>query len=205
MTEKRDSEAESPERWSRDVLRRFREGDLSLLEVIFKEHNVVIARLARARLRRGSGETSEFDVDTAVLDTFERAFEPRARLSYDGIRPFRAFLLGIARNVLLERLRGDELARARFDAVAVEAVDPEPGPEARLADAQLEALLRRFATMLNNQDRALFETRFDEGLSQEDAAAALGLSRGKLRRREERLRVRLLAHLEAHGYFDPER
>lgn len=162
---------------------------------------MVVARFARGRLRRGGAGASEFDVDTAVLDTFERAFEPRARLAYDGLRPFRAFLLGIARNVLLERLRVDELSRSRFEVVALDAEDPAPGPEQRLVDAELTGLLTGFAGTLRADDRALFAARFEAGVSQEEAAAALGVSRGKVRRREERLRVRLLAHLEAHGYF----
>ena len=48
----------------------------------------------------------------------------------------------------------------------------------------------------------MFRARFEQYLSQEEAAASLGLTRIQVRRVEAKLRRDLFVHLRASGYLD---
>lgn len=186
------------------LLRGFREGDPAALSEVFRTHVEVLTRVLRARAHQGGAFAhvrSAMEIENVVFETFARAFEPRTRATYDGVRPYGYYLLGIARNVVLEQLR-------RRDQPSGLDLEEMAGPE--LADSQgeqlhedreLEGLLEEFRRGLDEAEARLYELRFVEGLPQEDASARLGLSRIQLRRRERALKQRLLEHLHARGYL----
>lgn len=195
--------------WERGLLKRFREGAPDALAEVFRQHGDVLVRRLRAAAWRGKGFErlrSEFELENTVLEVFARAFEPRARQVYDGVRPFEHFLMGIARNFLLEEARcreqpsginGDldrELERAL-------AQDPQRDVEQALVDRELEELLQRFKSALEPEDAQIYDLRFTQELGQEDAAEKMGLSRIQLRRRELALKKRLLEFLKDRGYL----
>ncbi|HET6584289.1 MAG TPA: sigma factor-like helix-turn-helix DNA-binding protein, partial [Nannocystaceae bacterium] len=64
--------------------------------------------------------------------------------------------------------------------------------------AELDGIVRAFLDRLDDADRRLLTARFVDGLSQRDAALALGLGRQQVRGREAKLRAALLDHLRAH-------
>jgi RNA polymerase sigma factor (sigma-70 family) len=149
------------------------------------------------------------ELENVVLEVFARAFEPKTRLRYDGLRPYEHFLLGIARNVVLEQARQRELPSG--SPMDLERDRPDewnrifdasfPPVEEQLEDREVQKLLEVFHRGLGEEDAQLFDSRFLQGLGQEDAAKALGLSRIQLRRQELALKRRLLAHLQAAGYL----
>ncbi|WP_284668735.1 sigma-70 family RNA polymerase sigma factor [Myxococcus sp. SDU36] len=141
---------------------------------------------------------SAMELENVLLETFARAFEPRTRAAYDGARPYGYFLMGIARNVLLEQ------ARLREVAVGLEPFEEtgqEEGLSQVLEDREVEALLAGFKEGLSQEERRLFELRFGEELSQEAAASRMGLTRIQVRRREHRIKTRLLGFLQTRGYL----
>src|SRR5690606_10346959 len=157
-------------------------------------HAEQVARLLRhgfgfesgGRRHRFVGFGSGFELQDVLHETFRRAFEPRARAAYDGIRPYGAYVCTIARNLVLRSFRARELLFPLADgeqptAPSPAAIDDGPSPERELHDAEIRELVAGFLAALAPEDRRLIELRFVEGLSQRDAAAALGLGRQRVR------------------------
>ncbi|MCP3142975.1 RNA polymerase sigma factor [Pyxidicoccus xibeiensis] len=146
---------------------------------------------------------STMELENLLLETFARAFEPRARAAYDGTRPYGHFLMGIARNVLLEQTRNREVSVGLepFGDPA-EVTEDGGGLAQTLEDREVEALVAGFKEGLTTEERRLFELRFGEGLAQETAASQLGLTRIQVRRREHGIKTRLLGFLQARGYLE---
>jgi RNA polymerase sigma-70 factor (ECF subfamily) len=185
----------------------FRAGDHRALERVYRAHVNEVAQLLRRGFsfqnREGTyrfrGYRSEFDLENALQEVFLRAFSERARLAYDGLRPYGAYLVAIARNVVI-----DEFRRLAKDAETFAAEHEEhlPAPAPDLEAEELGRLLVRTLEGLEPRERELYEIRFARGLSQRDAARALGLTRIQVRRRENHLKRRLLEVLRGGGYAE---
>jgi RNA polymerase sigma factor (sigma-70 family) len=203
----------APNGWPRALLSGFRAGEREALTAVYRMHAETVALLLRhgfsfesgGHRHRFAGYGSGFELQDALHETFRRAFEPRAREGYDGIRPYGAYVTTIARNLVLRTFRAREvLFPLESDAepgVApmLTAVDVGPTPERELHDRQVLELVERFLATLTPDDRRLIELRHVEGLSQRDAADALGLGRQRIRTREQAVRAKLLAYLREHG------
>lgn len=195
--------------WDSELLRRFREGDPDALATVYREHAEALARSLRT-LAFGRRELPQLrwqvDIENTVLETFARAFEPRARAVYDGVRPYGHFLVGIARNVLHEQARSREFATGLS---VVEAADLHAASQGELEasagdlyeDRELLDLLGQFERDLSEEERRLYALRFDQAVPQETAADQLGLSRIQLRRRELALKKKAVEFLRARGYL----
>ena len=100
----------------------------------------------------------------------------------------RAYLFTIARNLGIDRWR------RRRNRISVEldggseavSICPDDLAAERELRAQTEAL-SQYVEQLPSSIARVYETRFVRGLSQRDAAAALGISRRQLRTLEQRL------------------
>jgi RNA polymerase sigma factor (sigma-70 family) len=99
----------------------------------------------------------------AVQEVFVRAFGPAARSGFDGLRPYRPYLLTIARN-----LRIDALRRARVQLVPLDDALPDPAaaPEEvqehqRLCDAAAD-----YVTGLDPESQRFVELRVVQETSQ---------------------------------------
>lgn len=205
-----DSDALAPNGWSRELLRGFKAGEREALTAVYRMHAQDVALLLRhgfafeagGRPRRFVGYGSGFELQDALHETFRRAFEPSARLAYDGIRPYGGYVATIARNLVLRSFRAREaMFPVEGDALdsGVRAVDLGPSPEHAVHDDQVRGLVDRFLATLAPDERALIEARFVRGLSQRDAADTLGLGRQRIRTHEKALRAKLLAYLREHG------
>jgi RNA polymerase sigma-70 factor (ECF subfamily) len=185
----------------------FRAGDHRALERVYRAHVNEVAQLLRRGFSfqnqegtyRFRGYRSEFDLENALQEAFLRAFSERARLAYDGLRPYGAYLAAIVRNVVIDAFR--RLAKEAGTFVAEREDDP-PAPASDLEAEELGRLLVGALNGLEAADRELYEIRFTRGLSQREAARALGLSRIQIRRRENRVKRRLLEALRAGGYAE---
>lgn len=98
-------------------LEAFRCGQRAALERVYRTYARGIERYLRALAR--SNAQREFAQGSAIADflqeVFVRAFAPRARQSYDGVRDYGAYLATIARNCFIDALRakGERFCRAR--------------------------------------------------------------------------------------------
>jgi RNA polymerase sigma factor (sigma-70 family) len=213
----------------RELLDRFRRGDRSALETVYRHYVTEVATFlqrgfnfqSRDRTLRFTGYTQPFDLDNALQETFTRAFKESARLGYDGLRPYRNYLFAIARNLVVDEFRNREVAMSPF----IEADRrPEPtvhdGEEAAPASAlssegsqgasaehdflgqELRALYAGFVTRLEARDRTFFHARFEEQQSQVEAGQRCGLSHMQARTLEKKLRARFLAYMHEKGYLE---
>jgi RNA polymerase sigma factor (sigma-70 family) len=197
----------------RDLLTRFRAGDRAALDHVYRHYIDPVTRFLRAGFVYSSagqpasfaGFSSPTELEGVVQEVFARAFAPRARLAYDGLRPYIGFLIGISRNVALDDLR--RRARRGETLVAPEGIElaaaaDDAAPEAREV---AESLDRRRARELvasylseecDERDRRLYQLRFDEELPQTEAAERAGLTRIQVRRWETGFKARLLRYLK---------
>jgi RNA polymerase sigma factor (sigma-70 family) len=157
---------------------------------------------------RFRGYREPFDLDNALAETFVRAFKEQARLGYDGIKPYRNYLLTIARNLVIDELRSKDATMSSVvltaDFEATIATDPLDSPTAEegLLAKELGALCSRFIGHLGDRERTFFHARFEEARTQVDAGKQAGLSHMQARTLEKRLRQRLLSFLHDGGYLE---
>ena len=135
--------------------------------------------------------------EDAQQQIFAAAFDERARLSYDGIKPYSAFLRGISRNVIHRMLE----KRTRFERTP-EQVD---APEHTLEDAAMESeqlgLMRRFRQGVDTEpDKTILQLYYVEGWAEERLAAHLGMTRYKTRKVIAALHKQMMKHMTRHGY-----
>ncbi|HSM50882.1 MAG TPA: sigma-70 family RNA polymerase sigma factor [Thermoanaerobaculia bacterium] len=179
---------------------RARAGDEAAFERLVSRHEAALYRLAWRMLGR-----REEALD-AVQEAFLRVF--RGLGSYRGEAAFRTWATGIAINVCRNRLAAAETRASRrsrsLDAPAREGgelrepalPDPSPGPEAEARGAELRRALGRALAELTPEHRAVLLLCEMQGLSYEEAAAALGCRLGTVRSRLARARGALRERLE---------
>src|SRR5688572_11286852 len=96
----------------RQLLEAFRRGDRAALGEVYRHYAPLLTRQLFHGLRvqiEGRPMRVEIggwcDAEVIVQETFTRAFQQRARESYDGLRSYSGFLLGVAKNILLDEWR----------------------------------------------------------------------------------------------------
>lgn len=211
------------------LLEAFKRGDRVAMEVVYKHYARGVGSFLRKgfsfRSNQGSfyfkGITDEGDISAAVQEVFRRAFEERARLSYNGINSFSNWVLAIARNLVINQFRNREIAMSQYISARDErgylaVMDDEVTEEfsgvlygaatlqqdSLFEHGELKGLVEIFMRELNAHDKQLLSLRFVEGLGQEETAKALGSTRMKVRTVEAKLRSRLRAYLRNTGYID---
>ena len=175
----------------------FRRGERDALERVYRSYSPLVWALVRRGVGGERGVGGLLDPEAQrdlVQDIFLALFRPSTRATYDGLRPFSAFVVGVTRNLLLQHRRGSgRRDRHILPAEEVESLERwEPG--APLADELLQtqqdrALVQDFIASLDDADQQLLQLRFVEGRSQRDSAETLGLGRQQLRTREGKLRT----------------
>jgi RNA polymerase sigma factor (sigma-70 family) len=217
-------------REDRSRLERFRAGDPAVLGEVFRRYRGDIEGLllygftfeSRGETCRFKGVRNPADVEDRLHDVFVRAFAPAARLAYDGVSEYGAWLRTIARNATIDHLRSRE---GRLEALAVhlDAAPRDAGHDGGHRAPTLDSLLPRdavapaaepwehaeivrvaqvFLARLDDTERAILELRYRRAVAQEEAARRLGMSAPTLRKRERALFARFLDHMRAHGYFE---
>jgi len=197
----------------RSLLARFRAGEPAALAEVFRMYVGDVTRTLRAGVRlkvdgvptRLPGVVSDFDLENLVQDTFVRAFAPAARHAYDGIRPYGAYLSTIARNLQVDRarhLKRESRRLVHIDDVESRTASENPDPALVLEEGQLRAVLADFKRGLADEDRQLFELRYERSLGLRETAKALGRGLFGVRKADVRLRTTLLTTLRASGFVE---
>jgi RNA polymerase sigma factor (sigma-70 family) len=181
----------------------FRDGNARAMERVFRAYAPLVLHM----VRRGAGGVSGVfgqDEQDLVQEVFARVLRAEARRKYTGLVPFSAYLRGYVRLVLLEKHRP---VRAEVADVFAETAQPldgwEPGtplPDETLLNREQVDAVRAFKNGLSASQRALMETRFEQGVSQRDAAELLGTTRQILRREEGKLVNEFMAFMRRKGF-----
>jgi RNA polymerase sigma-70 factor (ECF subfamily) len=184
-------------------------GDRAALGEVVQRHQAAVFRFARRMLHD----------DAAAEDVLQETFVAALRRAGDfrGEGTVRGWLLAVARNAARMRQRRrvgepsvhepldvlDEPASIEACAALGEAAGFGADPERALAAAEQSAARRVWLSgaleALPWGEREVLWLRDVEGLSGDDAAAALGLSRAAMKSRLHRARLHLLAELRARA------
>ena len=200
----------------RDLLERFRRGDRAALAAVYERYVDDVATLARRGFTMESsghvyvrGATGDGEREL-VQDTFVRAFAEKARLAYDGISPYRPYLLRITKNLMIDRFRASLKDAKQVDAdagsgvgdidslLAANAALPTDQPVDLDWKAQLAATAEYLAT-LDPESRTIVTLRFEDELSQDEVAAKVGCTRRRVRTVEARVQDELRRFLKTRG------
>jgi len=216
---------------NRQLLDQFRGGAREALAAVYRRYVDDVALLVRRGFTMDAGgvvhvrgaRDAEAERDL-VQETFLRAFAEPARRAYDGLRPYRPYLLRITKNLMVDRFRarrreaaaaGDSDsatvggsdgadaggARGVGDIDALLAANGDLGDDGREMEADLDwkALRAAAAEVLGREARRFVALRFEEELSQDEVAARMRVSRRRVRRLEDGVQAGLARHLETRG------
>lgn len=217
----------------RALLDRFKRGERQALEEVYRHFVPEVAAFLQrgftfssaGRTLRFVGYAQPFDLDNALQETFTRAFKESARLGYDGLHPYKNYLLAIARNLVLDEFRNREVAMSPFidqlDAgggaaegpardgeEAAPAVTVSDGPSAGVSAEheylrnELGKLYAAFVARLDERDRTFFRHRFEEQRTQVESGRLSGLSHMQARTLEKKLRRGFLEFMQSNGYLE---
>jgi RNA polymerase sigma factor (sigma-70 family) len=202
----------------RDLLDRFRRGDRAALAEVYERYVDDVAMVVRRGFTMESqglvvAGANDREVEREIIqDTFLRAFAEAARLAYDGLRPYRPYLLRITKNLMIDRLR----ARSREGAAIGDVGDidrlletnapfeaePERDAAEDLRWRLLQARTAEYVAGLDDESRELVRLRFDEELSQDVVASRMRCTRRRVRTLEERVQDGLRRHLKKLNLLD---
>ena len=164
-----------------ELLEAWRAGDRAAGNELFHRHFDSVCRFFASKL---SGE-----IDDLIQKTFLACVEGKERLAQTAT--FRAYLFGVARNVLCRHFRDKSNQRQRVDPLLESAGDLAPGPSRIFAEHREQVLLVNALRSLPLDHQILLELYYWENLSGPELAAALeipeGTVRGRIRRAKELL------------------
>jgi RNA polymerase sigma factor (sigma-70 family) len=171
----------------------FRDGRRDVLADVYRRHvdeveRVVAQGLLRRGARRRNRGVTPVEVPDLVQEVFARAFRDSARRSFDSRRRYSPFLATIARNLVIDWMRRRRVELALPEDIA----DPRMGEaEVPWTDEALLHIVEGYVATLPERLGRVFEQRYVLGRSQTAAATALGITRQRLRTRENKLRAGL--------------
>ncbi|MFZ6178848.1 RNA polymerase sigma factor [Nannocystis pusilla] len=136
----------------------------------------------------------------ACEDLAQETFEVvvRRRDAFRGDSPFRAYVYGIARFVLVAHIRRRQRHGKRFEPAEDSAIDPatEGSVTALFADRELEYIVVQALRSLPLDDQILVELKDWEGLTQAELADLFEAPQPTVARRLQRARTRLREAVE---------
>lgn len=168
------TEAKAEPDWQRDaeLLEAWRRGDMNAGRRLHQRHVGAVTRFFASKVAEGH--------EDLVQVTFLRLIEGRDRVRTGIV--IRAFILGIARNVLHEHLRrrsGPSRGEPRLD----EMPSPTPSPVALIDRGHHERRLREGLERLPEIHRQILELFYWQGLNAGEIAEVMGISHSAMRSR----------------------
>ena len=135
------------------------------------------------------------DAEDITSETFLRAWKHRERIRTETMK---AYLLSIARNLYLERLRKHKLHAELSDGL------PDPGPslDKRYEDRDELLRIQKVLQQINEVDRAAFILRVQHELPYAEIARVLQISLSSVKVKVHRVRLKLtgvVANEEAYS------
>jgi RNA polymerase sigma factor (sigma-70 family) len=187
------------------LLEAFRRGERAALTTVYYRYVDDVAALVRRGFslegQRGAirGIVEPDRQRDLVQEVFLRCFSEQARRSYDGVSPFRPYLMRITKNLMIdEARRAGRFVAAPEDGGDAPGPPPElsiPSPEDELEWRYLREQTRAYCATLSETLQRFIALRFEEEHSQRDVAAALQVTRRKVRTWERQVRAGLRRHL----------
>ncbi|TNE85950.1 MAG: sigma-70 family RNA polymerase sigma factor [Deltaproteobacteria bacterium] len=163
------------------LLTAWQAGDRSAGMQLISRHYDAIVRFFRTKAPR--------EAEDLVQRTFLACSESAARFQGDGT--FRAFLFGIARNILYEHIRHAMRAGRHVDFHALSVADIHHGVSTEAAKRAETRILLRALQLVPIESQMLLELFYWEELSVNEVAEALDIPVGTVKSRLHRAREQL--------------
>ncbi len=163
------------------LLEAWQRGDERAGKRLVERHYTSVARFFINKDRNNAADL--------IQRTFLRLLEARARMRSDS--NVRAFILGIARNVLYEHFRKLRRDGAALDFNARSVADLAPSPTTLIARERQSTLLLQALRQLPLELQMILELYYWEELSAREVAEILELKEGTARTRIRRARILL--------------
>lgn len=168
------------------------------MELVFQTYMPLVRIVVTHGFSGFRGFRNPADQDDAAQQVFCAAFEERARLSYDGLKPYTAFLRGLAHNVVRQTLSKNQRFQ-RTDGAPVPEDPMADDLESCVVDQESQALMRRFRDSVTDpQEQGVLTGYYCEGKAEETLAAELGLTRYKVRKIIAALHKRMTRYMRDH-------
>jgi len=174
------------------LLERCRQGDDLAWETLVRQHQGRVFGVALHFLR------DREEARDAAQEIFLRVYTRLDSLA-DG-QAFLPWLLRLARNCCIDRLRRREVRTPAFAVALEDAVQissPEPSPEDNALSGAREALLHRALGELSEKNREMILLRDTQELKLEEIAERLSLPLGTVKSRAHRARIELALAVRA--------
>lgn len=168
------------------LLQAWSNGDAAAAQALIERHFDAITRFFRTKAGAQAQDLTQ--------QTFLRCAEARAR--YSGKATFRAFLFGIARNVLFEHYREKSRGRADPDFRVTGVADLSPGAFSMLGARDEQRLLVQALQRLPMDLQSVLELYYWEEMGIEDLAAVFEIPPGTVKSRLHRARKLLRETLD---------
>ena len=169
------------------LVHRAQNGDAEAFGELYDHYVTMVHRYVYHRV--GDRTTAE-DVTS---ETFVRALRRIDSLSFQG-RDVGAWLVTIARNIILDHVKS---ARNRLEITTADTIEGdqrEPSPEAAVLDLLTSERLMAAVSRLGDEQRECIMLRFIQGFSVSETAAVMGKNDGAIKALQHRA-VRKLAEL----------
>lgn len=163
-----------------ELLAQWRAGDSRAGDQLLTRHFDSICRFFRAKLSDG--------VDDLIQQTFLDAVKSRDRIGDGG---FRAYLFGIARHRLYDRLRQELRSPQHVDIGSMSLADLGTTPTQALVRSQRQQLLMAALRTVAVEQQIVLELAYWEGMSAKEIAVVLGANPNTVRSRLVRAREAL--------------
>jgi RNA polymerase sigma factor (sigma-70 family) len=164
-----------------ELLRAWQAGDDRAGEQLFRRHYKLILRFFH---NKAGAQAHDL-----VQRTFLGCLEARQRIRADA--SFRAFLFGVARNVLYDHYRLAKRDQDHLDFGTVSAEDLRPTPGALIAQARESELLLRALRQIPLEAQMILEMYYWEGMPAPEIGEALDMPEPTVRTKIRRARLRL--------------
>jgi RNA polymerase sigma-70 factor (ECF subfamily) len=155
------------------LLARVGKGDKAAMRLLYERHSDAVYHFIRARLR------DPFEAADVMQEVFLETWRAAAR--FEGRAAARTWILGIARNKAVDRVRRD--GRIVHGELDPELRDEAPDPEAVAAAASDAARVRECIGRLSDAHRSAIHLAFYQELPYGDIAAVEGVPVGTIKTR----------------------
>ncbi|MBN2525408.1 MAG: sigma-70 family RNA polymerase sigma factor [Deltaproteobacteria bacterium] len=201
---------------NRQLLEDFREGKKDALQSVYQSYRQDVERFVscgwiskKTKMRSRVNFSGDNDLRIELIqEVFLRAFSKNARVSYDGVRLYRNYLLTLARNVVVDYVNAHpdesnthvsvdmEIDRVGSIQILSAEDDPYVSPEESLNWQRCVRAMREYVAALDDTMQQFVQLRFRQELTLLEVARRLNISRGKARHMEKQLGRELKSYLE---------
>lgn len=168
-----------------ELLEAWAAGDREAGEALFARHFEPVVRFFQNKIDR--------DHDDLIQKTFLGCLEGRARFRGEG--SFRAFLFGVARNVLGKHLRGRYREAAKLDFAHVSVAELHESPSQLVVEDQQQLLMLNALRRIPLDHQIVLELYYWEGMTAPEVGQMLEIPPGTAKTRLRRAKQLLAAEL----------